>query len=361
MLGLAESFVEDTLEQQPQQQQEAGELERAGSDDLRFGSAQSIAVEGSTGGAGDAVDAEDGSTLMLLDSGDMGALVSAVSPLGLGNWASAAFDMFVRETSSLLDALEAQQQRVAGAVLQQQAQAAAAAAAPPLPRRPCPHHAAMLAARRAAASEAAGEEAPMPRAAFAVIGGMPLQLVDLSPGALDEDALARVHSDDWAFGGDSDDLAYDVSGDYSVDYDGEVVRSGEGARVDQVLVWVLSFVCAATFVAFVHSLLHLRAVVAASHAAESGAYIGLAADSDDDAAARGAFRSGGGLPRRAARRSVADALEHPLLVDAADAKCAREIAGARVMVVGYERDSSRKDTGPAAQSYANECYQPLRD
>jgi hypothetical protein len=314
--------------------------------------------------AGEAAAAADGVALMqkLLAPFPENMVHAARGPASaaqMGSWAAFALDSLMHEADSMMEALEAQQQRFHSALLQQQAHAQALAAfgpgpghaRPPPPRRPCPHRAAMLAAaearRREASENAAALDELLQRPdgpnMVAVIGGHAVQLVDLSAAAASFE--------------DVDEMDYlqegaEVEG-------GAALRDLEGQEPEgsgRLLVLVLSAACAATFVAFVRSLVQLRATLSARGGDGGGsdeAYAKLAGDGD--ACGGGSLKAyRGGTSRRASRRSTAsgDELEHPLLVDQAD------VGSARVLVVVNET-AEQPAAATAAQAYANECYQPL--
>jgi hypothetical protein len=219
---------------------------------------------------------------------------------GFGSFA----DLLMRQSLAMLEAVEAQQQRFEAAVLQQQAAAAAA-----LPRRGGGRLAALLAGGGAAAGEPAAAAAGGARV-FAIIGGTPYQLVDLSPGAAAAAAAAAGL-----------DLA-------AAEQDGGEAVGEDGWALDEVLVVVLSAVCAFTFVAFVRALVQLRSAMLSRPAEDwDAAPYDELPGGDDGAPAAPARLPPGMHSRRVSRRSGSGAGDEDLHVDE------RDLAGANVLVV----------------------------
>jgi hypothetical protein len=265
--------------------------------------------------------------LMVIGRGGMDTLAAAAAVVGLragsssgsgsgalrpseaqreGGWASSAFDMFMRETASLLEAIEAQQQRVAGAVLQQQALAMrrrdAAADAPhvvafTLRGRP------MLVNLVGAPGQEGGQDVRMVAAQMVVESAAePAAAADAAPAA------AAIFPSNW------------------------------------LLAALLSAACAGTFVAFVHALVQLRAAMLAPDAPEysdeEDYYYIPGGDSEDaDLAPRPSSRGSGGGGAVARRGSAGD-LASPLLaaLEGSDVYGAGDLSKAQVLIVVSSRE-----------------------
>ncbi|KAI8463593.1 MAG: hypothetical protein J3K34DRAFT_443506 [Monoraphidium minutum] len=151
------------------------------------------------------------------------------------------------------------------------------------------------------------------------------------------------------------DDSYD---DYAAE--SELFESPDGLGLDRALVVVMSFVCAATFVAFVRSLVQLRAAMrGAGGEPASPLYLTLPSAEDEAGCKVEAYNPARASYRAPRRSSGAGGLEHPLLPGGG-----ADVSGARVMVVVPGVVCARDEAAAAAgvQSYGNEAfYQPLPD
>lgn len=326
---------------------------------------------------------EDEPTLLLVGAGGVDSLAAAASlrdpaaargaASGLGGWATSTFDSFLKETWSLLDALEAQQQRVVGAVLQQQivAEAAAARAAGAVPRRPCPHHMAMMAGRAAAAQQQ--QERMMQQHMFGGEGAMVHMMVRGAPMTMtlrSGPARVRVEREEAAASSLDEPSAYEAAFEAGSDRGGDNsgadpsdLFSGDApSHWQQLLLVLLSAACAGMFVGLVHALMQLRAAMA-----DADGYMAWSEDGEDsDDGGLGPRRDGKITAYRPgmSRGSSLDDLEHPFLIDDEELACGMEfedsealaLKKARVLVVLADSDV-RGAAGVA--HYRNQLYQTL--